>query len=89
VPFDAKAYEGQHRQEWAATIAANIARLLKTGPFFLTEKITDVYGSVLGAAGERHVRAAVKALHSDGVVANTGVGNTFFRELIRPAATQL
>jgi three-Cys-motif partner protein len=86
-PFDPQEYEQRNRQAWQTVIAGNIRGLLgNIGPFVLTDHIAEVYGGVLGAAGERHVRAAVKALHVDRVIANTGVGDYFFRELIRPVS---
>lgn len=89
-PFDPDEYERRHRAEWQAVIESNVRNLLAAeGPFLLPDHIAAVYGTVLGAAGERHVRAAVKALHAAGEVTNTEVTNTkvgkyFFRELIRP-----
>ncbi len=86
-PFDPDEYEKRNRERWHTAIAGNIRGLLGTlGSFLLTDHITDVYGGVLGAAGERHVRAAVKMLHAADVVANTGVGDYFFREPIRPVS---
>src|SRR5262249_28288303 len=85
-PFDPEEYEKLNRERWQAAIAENIRGLLGSmGPFLLADHVTDVYGGVLGAASERHVRAAVKILHTAGVVSNTGVGKTFFQEPIRPA----
>jgi three-Cys-motif partner protein len=86
APFDKDAYEKEHRDEWTVTIAENITRLLASGPFQLPRKIVDVYGTVLGTASEKHVRAAVKSLHRQGIVTNTGVGRYFFREPITPTS---
>jgi three-Cys-motif partner protein len=86
-PFDPNAYEAQHRGEWQAIIESNIRNVLAAeGPFRLADHVRDVYGTVLGAAGEKHVRAAVKALHGAGEVAHTGRGRYFFREWIRPVS---
>lgn len=79
APFDANAYEKQYRDEWTRRIKANIVSLLDTGPLVLPEKIVDVYGPVLGLAGERHVRAAVKSLRDSNVVSANLQGGTWFR----------
>jgi hypothetical protein len=85
-PFDPMEYERQNRDQWQQIIQGNIMRLLESdGPFVLTGRVDQVYGTLLGAASERHVRAAVKALHKDRLVENTGVGKNFFREQIRPS----
>lgn len=82
--FDPNEYEKEHREEWQQIIEGNIQRLLRVnGPFALPVRVAEVYGSVLGGASERHVRAAVKALHRKGIIRNTGVGSLFFREPIR------
>lgn len=81
----AKQYELQHRQEWEQGVEANIQRTFQQqGPFVLAKRVDDVYGTLLGAASERHAREAVKALHRKGIIANTGVGPTFYREQLRP-----
>jgi three-Cys-motif partner protein len=81
----AEQYEKEHREEWQQGVEANIHRLFtQQGPFILAKRVDDVYGTLLGAASERHVKEAVKALHRKGVVANTGIGSTFFREQLRP-----
>jgi hypothetical protein len=83
--FDPEDYERQHRAQWQAVIESNIRTVLAAeGRFRLPDRILAVYGTVLGMASERHVRAAIKALHDAGEVANTGVGKYFFREPIRP-----
>lgn len=83
-PFDPDSYEQQHRAYWQQIIESNLRDLLAArGRFRLTDHVPAVYGTVLGTASERHVRAAVKALHATGEVVNTGVGKYFFRELIR------
>lgn len=85
-PFDADAYEKLHRATWTAAIAENISDLLAKGPFRLPDQITDVYGSTLGAAGERHVKAAVNTLRANGTVTNTTTARTWFRDPILPVA---
>lgn len=77
-------YERQHRRAWTSIIADNIERLLAAeGPFVPARRVDKVYQSVFGAAGERHVRAAIKALHGRGVVYNSGGGRTFYQETLR------
>lgn len=83
--FDPEKYERENRAAWTSAIASNITNLLtEEGPFILASKVEDVYGTVLGAAGARHARAAIKDLHDAGVVSNTGGGRDFHREWIRP-----
>ena len=40
-----------------------------------------VYGSYLGRARERHARAAVKAMHRDGIIDDDGTGDFYKREI--------
>jgi three-Cys-motif partner protein len=87
TPFDPDRYEQDNREAWQRIIADNIQRLLDTRDYFvLATKVDDVYGSVLGAASERHVRAAIKMLHRAGIVTNKGIGQDFYKEMIRRAA---
>lgn len=87
-PFDAKEYEKDNRTFWEEIVKNNIRRVMESeGPFKLPHRLEQVYSTVLGAASERHVRAAVKALHADGIVQNTGIGREFYRELIRPTGS--
>jgi len=86
-PFDPDKYEKQHRAEWQAVITSNIRDILTAeGPFRLVDRVREVYGTVLGAAGEKHVRAAVRALHDAGEVAPNGTGRYLFRHWIRPVS---
>ncbi len=55
---------------WQAEIGANVQGLLKQqGAFVISERYAEVYGSALGKAREKHVRAALKALLKDDVIA--------------------
>lgn len=45
------------------------------------EAVEDVYGEMLGRAGAKHVRAAVKNLHADGQTDDNGVRDFWMREL--------
>ncbi|MDG4784770.1 three-Cys-motif partner protein TcmP [Micromonospora sp. WMMD1102] len=75
-------YVKQSAPAWTEIIAGNIDRLLdETGPFRLDAAVPEVYGTTLGQAWERHVRAAVKLLAGDRV-ANSGKGD-FWAEMIR------
>jgi hypothetical protein len=86
VQFDPERYEHEHRDEWVATITRNITRLLEVrGPFRLADEVAAVYGTVLGAAWTRHVRAAVQGLQHAGVIANDGKGRKFHYDTIRRA----
>lgn len=84
-PFNPDGYEKTNRQSWEDTIAGNIQRTLRRrGPMILAQHVDEVYGELLGAAGQRHVRAAVKALYRQGVVDNPGTdsaGSKFFRRM--------
>lgn len=53
-------------------IERNIVELLKAGPFRMKDKISEVYGSTIAFARERHVRAAIKELHAWGVTSCDG-----------------
>jgi hypothetical protein len=82
-PFDAAAYERQHRDRWASTIATNLHRLFATyGGVRLVDHIGAVYGDVLGQAWERHVRAALQRLHTNGIISDDGKGDNFWRREI-------
>ena len=45
------------------------------------EAVEDVYGEMLGRAGAKHVRAAIKALYAEGKTDDTGVGDFEMRQL--------
>ena len=84
-PFDRDKYEKAHYRGWEETLAANILGLLRaTGDFVLADQTVEVYGALLGQAREKHVRAAVKALHKKGLVHNTGIGRRFHRKPLGP-----
>ncbi|MER7273475.1 three-Cys-motif partner protein TcmP [Dactylosporangium sp. NPDC000244] len=81
--FDHNQYEVDNRDVWTRTIAANIEALLAHGdPFKLSDRVPEVYGTVLGQAWERHVKAAVKLLHSSRKIDHDGKGKYFFRDLL-------
>lgn len=85
--FDPVEYEAANRVVWTQAIEANItARLGGHGPFSPAEHVNWVYGELLGAASERHVRAAVRSLHQKGVITNTGKEKNFHRARLQPAA---
>lgn len=71
-------------KEWTAAIAANILHLATTiGPFRIADRVAEVYGDTLGSAWIPHVRAAVRDLHQQGLIANDGKGQRFHYALIR------
>lgn len=83
--FDIDSYVQQNRAAWERIIEQNIQRLLvRTGPFVLADRLDEVYAGVFGAASAPHVRAAIKSLHRQHIIQNTGVGDTFHRQLIIP-----
>lgn len=82
--FERSSYESRESGAWVEKIQGNIATLLRSGPFKLCDQVVSVYGDTLGVASEKHVRRAVKALHAQGVISNSGVGKNFHRELITP-----
>ena len=51
------------------------------GPLRPIENIELVYGSLFGRARVKHLRAAIKALHSQGIVDDNGVGDFWIREI--------
>ena len=51
-------------------------------PMHLAERVPEVYRGVLGQAWTRHARHAVKALHRQGLIDHTGVGD-FWKDPIR------
>ncbi|NIL56239.1 three-Cys-motif partner protein TcmP [Salinispora arenicola] len=71
-------------KEWTAVIAANILHLATTiGPFRIADRVAEVYGHTLGSAWIPDVRAAVRDLHRQGLIANDGKGERFHYALIR------
>jgi three-Cys-motif partner protein len=60
---------------WTSQIKDNVAKLLSDMPSFEVQKqMKAVYGSTLTFAREKHVRAAIKALHKEGVTSTDGKG---------------
>ena len=63
-------------QEWQDEIAANLTQLLETqARFRILDKYSEVYGDALGKARSKHLRAAWKKLHSDGVTKTDSKGD--------------
>ncbi|MGC3862074.1 three-Cys-motif partner protein TcmP [Micromonospora chersina] len=84
--FDKADYEAREAPSWIAEIEQNILRLLERGTVRLDERVVEVYGNTLGVAWGKHIKAAVKNLHRDRVIVNTGVGTYYYREpLVRRA----
>src|SRR5262249_34193985 len=82
--FDPARYERDEAPRWIATIERNIAALLQQRPFRLADRSVEVYGTTLGVAWGKHVRQAIKNLHRNGVVVNSGIGTYYYREVIAP-----
>lgn len=74
--FDAAQFEDKWKREerelateWQEAIAANICSLLRDSPVVaVSSSVREIYGDVLGLAGEKHIRAAWKSLAKDRVV---------------------
>lgn len=65
----------QRDSQWIAEIQSNIEGLLAEGkPFRVQDRMPEVFGTTLGSARSKHVRAAVKALHLAGGTVTTGTG---------------
>jgi three-Cys-motif partner protein len=73
--------------EWIAEIADNVGRILKQGKQFkVIDRMLDVYGTTIGMARSKHVRAAIKLLHRKGITPSTGVGTRVDRLIVTPAS---
>ena len=84
VAFDPDKYERDRREGWVKTIAANILRLVDSiGSFQIADRVPEVYGTTLGSAWIPHIRAAVRGLHHDGFIVNSGKGDRFHYDPIR------
>jgi three-Cys-motif partner protein len=71
--------------EWIAEIEANLRTLLADGKgFTIISKYADVYGESTGKAREKHLRAAWKRLHTEGVTKTDSKGN-LIKKRIEPA----
>jgi len=64
----------EREKRWIAEIEANITTLLASGSFILGRKLDVVCGGSLGYAREKHLRRAVKNLHTQGATSTNGVG---------------
>lgn len=64
----------EREARWVQHIETNIQRLLTDAPFTVREKMTEVYGTALGVAREKHIRAAIKSLHKAGRTKTDGKG---------------
>lgn len=77
--------EKQRAGRWVEEIEGNIERVLLGGPFVIGEKLTDVYGSALGEAREKHVREALKHLHQAGRTVSDKKGDLQRKKVVPPA----
>jgi three-Cys-motif partner protein len=64
----------QRWARWSEEIKGNLELLLPEAPFRVQARMKEIYGAVVGVARDRHIRAALKALHAEGKTATTGVG---------------
>jgi len=70
------AHEGQLRLDtaedrgarWSRAIADNVREMLPAGSFVVCQRMRDVFGSTLGLAREKHLRAGLRILHQEGFV---------------------
>lgn len=63
------------REQWEATLLANLERVLKRGKSFTVwSEYGEIYGDLAGVARDMHLRAAWKTAHSRGLVKNSPVG---------------
>jgi three-Cys-motif partner protein len=79
--------ESEHalRDEWIAEIEANMRRLLSGGKGFkIIDRYAEVYGRTSGKAREKHLRAAWKKLHLEGVTKTDSTGRLIAKK-IEPA----
>jgi three-Cys-motif partner protein len=77
--------ENAEAAQWVDEIEGNLRLLLQQGQSFrLSDRIGEVYGSVLGLAREPHVGRALKRLHAAGFSDTDGVGTKLARLVIGP-----
>lgn len=82
--FDPVAYEAANRKAWIEEIKANVKELLRVENSPIpAHRITQIYGSLLGVAGERHVNAAMKILAVEGVIEAVSPKNKYHRHQLR------
>ncbi len=76
-------------QQWAAHIAGNVRRILQERQSFCAvDRITEVYGDAIGQARQKHLRAALKRLHAEGMTKTNCVGTNDLGTLrIKPASS--
>ncbi|MFG1696694.1 three-Cys-motif partner protein TcmP [Nonomuraea sp. NPDC049309] len=80
-----KASEESLAAEWAREIKENLRRLLGEGrSFVIADRYSDVYGSAIGQAREKHLRRAWKELHAEGVTKTDSKGKLLLKR-IEPA----
>lgn len=80
--FDEKRYEADLVTTFVPAIEKNLLGMLASGPVRIADRTLEVYGATLGHAWDKHVRAAVKNLHKQGLIDDDGK-NDFHRRPIR------
>jgi len=74
--------EDRLRLETEHYLADHLGRLLTTsGPLRPVERLTDVYGDMLGRARVAHLRTSIKALHAAGKIDDDGIGDFWNRTI--------
>jgi three-Cys-motif partner protein len=82
--FDPVAYECANRRAWVEEIVNNVKELLRDEPGPVPAyRVTRIYGNLLGAAGERHVYAAMKILAADGIIEPVTPKDNYHRRPLR------
>jgi three-Cys-motif partner protein len=79
-----KASEQTLAASWVAEIESNLRNLLAAGGFTIISKYSEVYGDSTGKAREKHLRAAWKKLHTEGITKTDSRGS-LIRKRIEPA----
>lgn len=71
-------------EEWVDTIASNIEELVTQSPSVsVRDRTTDLFGTTLGLAREKHLRKAWKSLAQQGVVKPIGKGKLIRQNIYR------
>ncbi|MFG2163730.1 three-Cys-motif partner protein TcmP [Micromonospora chersina] len=83
TPFDREGHIKRALPRCTRIIEDNVLRLLdEFGQIRLADQVSEVYRGVLGQAWTRHARQAVKSLHKQRLIDNSGVGD-FWKTPIR------
>ena len=76
--------EKQLASQWEEQLEHNILALLREHDSFVIQQYYDkVFLEVLGLARTKHLRAALKKLHSNGIVSSDSRGELFGKRVVR------